>query len=128
MRDNPEDGSVTGGEAGPPPGPHEAGKTTGMDRDDRIALTVIAIVLGVVFIFILLGLEWLLSVLAGGVVAADGGVGFRSAFLTASGLSVLVMIVFAIVAGDGVVGEMPVMIAGFFLMLIFFTLSIALIF
>jgi hypothetical protein len=36
-------------------------------------------------------------------------------------------VVFALVAGDGVVGELPVMLVFFFVMVAFFTLSIAII-
>ena len=51
----------------------------------------------------------------------------RDAFLTALPLSFAVIILFALVAGDGLVGELGAMLLGFFVMLIFFTGSIALV-
>ncbi|MDW3118001.1 hypothetical protein [Roseovarius sp.] len=70
---------------------------------------------------------WVLSGVFGLAVGVSAGVGFRDAFIAAIVVSVLLMIVFAVVAGDGALGELTTMVIGFFVMVAFFTVSIALI-
>lgn len=94
-----------------------------MPTEDKVLLAV----LGLVAIGVLVGLRWVLSGMFGLAVGASAGVGFRDAFIAAIVVSVLLMIVFAVVAGDGALGELTTMVIGFFVMVAFFTVSIALI-
>jgi hypothetical protein len=59
--------------------------------------------------------------------AVDAGIGFRNAFFVSFGLSFFFMIIFSLFAGDGFVGELGIMLGGYFVMLVFFTVSIAVI-
>ncbi|MEP3669206.1 MAG: hypothetical protein ABJN42_20965 [Roseibium sp.] len=99
-----------------------------MSQGDKIALSAI----GAVFLVIALGLmlvaKWFLSTFFGMFQTIDDGLGFRTAFLIGTGISFATIILFAIVAGEGVVGELPTMIIGFFVMILFFTLSLAMVF
>jgi len=94
-----------------------------MPTEDKVLLTV----LGLVVVAVLVGLRWLLSGVFGLAVGASSGVGFRDAFIAAIAVSVLLIIMFTVVAGDGALGELTTMIIGFFVMVAFFTVSIALI-
>jgi hypothetical protein len=98
-----------------------------MPIEDKVAFGAILFVIGGLIIGALMLIRYFLGTM---VVVADGmsqGVGLRTAFLWAIGLSVTFMVLFALVAGDGVIGELTVMLVGFFVMLIFFTFSIAII-
>lgn len=99
----------------------------GLEREDKIALAVIGGAGALVVLGCLLALRWLLAGVMGIIDLETGGVGWRDAFVTAIVVSVAFILVFALFAGDGIVGELPTMILGFFLMLAFFTVSIALI-
>ena len=92
-----------------------------MPTEDKVALAVLAAVV----IGILLVVRWVMSALFGVAVGATSGVGFSDAFIAAIVLSIVLMLVFALFAGDGALGELPTMIIGFFLMVVFFTISIA---
>lgn len=98
-----------------------------LEKDDKIAITVLALLIGGVTISCLLVFRWLFVGVLGLIELDSGGVGWRSAFLSSIVLSFLFLVVFALVAGDGVVGELPVMLVFFFVMVAFFTLSIAII-
>lgn len=58
----------------------------------------------------------------------DDGIGLRVAAIIAATVAVLLMIVFAVAAGDGIIGEIQFMIPGFFLFFVFFWLMIAWVF
>ncbi|WP_019592392.1 hypothetical protein [Thioalkalivibrio sp. ALRh] len=58
----------------------------------------------------------------------DDGIGLQMAALVAAIVSVLVMLVFALAAGEGLIGELQFMIPGFFLFFVFFWLLLAWIF
>ncbi len=94
-----------------------------MPTEDKVLLAV----LGLVAIGALVGVRWVLSGVFGLAVGASAGVGFRDAFIAAIAVSVLLMVLFAVVAGDGALGELTTMVIGFFVMVAFFTVSIALI-
>lgn len=111
----------------PPPGPDPEPnrRPAGMPREDRVAFGLILAALCLIG----LGLIWGLSALLGlfGVVigATEAGVGLRDAFLVAVPVAFGVILLFALIAGDGLIGELGVMITGFFVMLLFFTGAIA---
>ena len=98
-----------------------------IDRDDKIALGFIAGIVVVVTLGVLVALRWLLAGMLGVIDLDTGGIGWRDAFWSAIVISFLFVLVFALVAGDGVIGEFGFMIAAFFLMVTFFTVSIAII-
>lgn len=56
------------------------------------------------------------------------GVGLRTAALVSVALSIVVVIVLALTAGDGLLGEFQYMVAAFFIFFLFFTVMIAWIF
>lgn len=58
----------------------------------------------------------------------DDGIGLRTSALVAAIVSVAVILVFALVAGEGLIGELQFMIPGFFLFFVFFWLMLAWVF
>lgn len=56
------------------------------------------------------------------------GMGLKTAVLWGFGVTVALFVVFALVAGDGLVGELPFMLGAFFLFFVVFSLLIAWIF
>lgn len=56
------------------------------------------------------------------------GLGLKSAAIIASVISIVVLILFAIFAGDGLIGEIQFMIPGFFTFFLFFWLMTAWVF
>jgi hypothetical protein len=58
----------------------------------------------------------------------DDGVSLRTAAIAGVAASVALLIVLAVAAGDGLVGEFQYMLAGFFLFFVFFTLFVAWVF
>lgn len=96
-----------------------------MAREDKIALIGISTIGAAFVISVLLALRFALGWFGYVTDAASDGIGFKSAFITSIGISFFFMLIFALFAGDGVVGELGLMVAGFFVMIVFFTLSIA---
>jgi hypothetical protein len=99
-----------------------------MPREDRVALMVILAVIGVVFAIVALLVKGVLATVLGAAAFAEQGVGLQSALLWGVGTSFAITLVFAIVAGDGIVGELPAMLAGFLTMTVFFTATLLFIF
>ncbi|WP_028955808.1 hypothetical protein [Sulfitobacter sp. 20_GPM-1509m] len=56
------------------------------------------------------------------------GLGLKTSAIVAAVVSVVVIVVFAIAAGDGLIGEFQFMVPGFFLFFIFFWLMTAWVF
>ncbi len=56
------------------------------------------------------------------------GLGLRTAAIIAAVVSFLVLIVFAIVSGDGIIGELAFVIPGFFVFFLFFWIMTAWVF
>ena len=81
---------------------------------------------------ILFGLMWGIHVVGSSVFgwfdAADAGLGIKSSLIAAVVISTILILLFTVVAGDGLVGELPSVVIGFFLLTAFFTFSIAWIF
>ena len=94
-------------------------------RDRREALRI---GLGLVVLVVLLGVA---ALLAGPVLQAifyeslEPGLGVKAAFAWGFGLTFAVFIVFAVVAGDGVIGELPIMLGAFLAFWVIFSLTIA---
>lgn len=100
----------------------------GMAREDKIALGVIGVVLAGIFIAVAVTVRWIGMAMFGVFAGAGAGMGFGSAFLAAIVIAFIVIIIFALVAGDGVIGELPTVLVGFFIMVIFFTATLAILF
>lgn len=98
-----------------------------MPIEDRIAFGVILLVICLISLGVIWALSAILGPMGGAVGAMQAGLGLRDAFLIALPVSFAVIILFALVAGDGLVGELGAMLIGFFVMLIFFTGVIAVI-
>ena len=112
----------------PPIGPGPSVRKAGIAKEDQIVLAVMAVIAAAVFIGCALTVRWVLQGMFGAFDDAAAGIGFRSAFLLGTGLATALMVLFAIVAGDGLLGELPTMIIGFFVMIAFFTMTIAFVF
>lgn len=91
-------------------------------RSIAIVLVLLVLVLGVAAVFMLPGLADLAAV------HLAPGLGLRDAALISFGVTVVLMIVFAIAAGDGFLGEIQFMLAAFFLFFLIIWLLAAWIF
>ena len=99
-----------------------------MEREDKIAFGFFLGLLCLVGLGIIFLIKWLGAALFGAFAAGTDGLGYRDAFLISLGLSFGVIVVFALVAGgEELLGELPFVLIGFFSLLIFFTLSLALV-
>mgnify|MGYP001488289187 CR=1 FL=1 len=93
--------------------------------DRRLSLILFLAILATLIVVVAVG--WF--VLGPAIVAAvEPGVGLRTAALIAFGLSLVVIVVMAIAAGDGLLGELPAMLLGFFAFFLIAWLMIAWIF
>lgn len=99
-----------------------------MDPVKRSELTTWAVVLSVAGVLILAGGWFALPLLEGSVESLNTGVTLKTAALWSFGITVLLLIVFAIAAGDSLIGELQFMLAAFFLFFVIITLLIAWIF
>lgn len=101
-------------------------------RDSRFALRVLlgfsALVAFLVALIVLAAATTLPGLSEWVSVTFDSGIGLKNAAIAAAVISVTVMIVFALAAGEGVIGEIQFMIPGFFLFFVFFWLMIAWVF
>lgn len=98
-----------------------------IDRDDKVALGVIAAVGAAITLGLLLAIRWLFAGVLGVMSLEDGGVGWQGAFVSAIVISFFFVLIMALIAGDGVIGEFGLMVIAFFLMVVFFTFSIAIV-
>ena len=99
-----------------------------MDPDKRSELRTWTVVLSVVGVLIVAGAWFGLPLLEGGVETLNTGVTLKTAALWSFGVTVLLLIVFAVAAGDSLIGELQFMLAGFFAFFVIITLLIAWIF
>lgn len=107
----------------PPPGPDPEPnrRPARMPREDRVALWLILAAICLIGLGLIWGLSALLGLLGVVIGATESGVGLRDAFLVSVPIAFGVILLFTLVAGDGLIGELGVMITGFFVMLLFFT-------
>jgi hypothetical protein len=99
-----------------------------MAREDKIALLVLGLIIAGVSLALMLGLQSVLGYFIDMNERWSEGIGLRTSFIVSLFISFFFVIVFALVAGEGVIGELGVMFVSFFSVLIFFTVSIAVIF
>ena len=99
------------------------------DRKDKNESRRIAMALIAMLIIVAVGAALILPAMTEGVTAAfSPGIGLKEAAVIAFFITVAVLIVFAIVSGDGLLGELQFMIAGFLVFFLIFWLMIAWIF
>lgn len=94
---------------------------------DRIAFGLILAVICLVGLGAVLLVESLFDLIGVALGAAQDGVGFRAAFLVSVPIGFGVILIFALIAGDGLVGELGMMLVGFLVLVFFFTGAIALV-
>ena len=99
-----------------------------MSTEKRGELRMWAVVLAVVGTLVVLGAWFGLPLLGEGATALDDGVTLKTAALWSFGVTVALMIVFAIAAGDGFIGELQYMLVAFFAFFVIITLLIAWVF
>ncbi len=104
----------------------------GDQRESRKAMRILygASVLGALFVaLVVFGAAVTLPGISEWVAATfDSGIGLPRAAIVAAVVSVVILIVFAVAAGEGLVGEIQFMISGFFVFFVFFWLLIAWVF
>lgn len=108
-------------------GDDDTGERSGMAREDRIAIAALSAIAVVLVVGLLVAIRAVLGALGASYGAISDGVGIRGGFIAGTGISPVLMIVMALVAGEGMVGELGVMILGFFVMTLFLTISVAVI-
>ncbi len=101
-----------------------------LDRRDarfaRRALLGTSALAALLIAILLLALATSMPLLSEWVTATfNDGIGLRAAALAAMVVSVVMIIVLAVFAGDGLIGELQFMIPGFFLFFVFFWLMLA---
>lgn len=99
-----------------------------MSADSRGDLRLLAIVLGVVALLGLLVIAVLLPATAPAVRALNAGMGLRDSVPWGFGVTVGLFVLFAVVAGDGLIGELQFMLASFFGFFLVLTALIAWVF
>ena len=99
-----------------------------MGTERRGELLMWGIVLGCGLVLVVLGAVFGLPLLEEFVVALEPGVGLKTAAVWSFGVTVVMFILFALVAGDGLIGEIQFMLGGFFLFFLIITLLIAWVF
>lgn len=94
------------------------------DESRQIAIVLIALVVmvGVAAVLLLPSLTDFVAV------HLEPGLGLKTAAIISFFVTVVLLLVFAVAAGDGVVGELPIMVLGFFLFFVFLWLMIAWVF
>lgn len=106
---------------------------SGLDeKDRRIALRLVLGVSTILALFVALIILAAATTLPGMsewvAVNFDSGMGLKNAAITSAIISVVILIVFAVASGDGIIGEIQFMIPGFFIFFIFFWLLLAWVF
>jgi len=99
-----------------------------MGTERRDELKMWGLVLGVGLVLVILGVVFGPPLLADITASLEPGVGVKSAAIWSFGVTFVMFLVFAIVAGDGLLGEIQFMLGGFFLFFVIITLLIAWVF
>ena len=99
-----------------------------MAEGSRGDLGVLAVVLTAGLVVLILGAVFGLPLLSEFAAALEPGMGLKQAALWGFGVTFVMFIVFAVAAGDGLIGELQFMLLGFFLFFAIITLLIAWIF
>lgn len=101
---------------------------TAMASNARSDLKLIAISLIVVVLLLVVAAGFLLPAAVPAVAALDAGMGLKQAVPWGFGVTVGLLALFALVAGDGLIGEIQFMLGSFFSFFLILTLLIAWVF
>jgi hypothetical protein len=96
-----------------------------MDTEKQSELKMWGIVLGIGLLLILLGVLFAPPLIQNIAATLEPGVGLKTASLWAFGVTFVMFLFFAVVAGDGLLGEIQYMLGSFFLFFVIITLLIA---
>lgn len=99
-----------------------------MGEGRRGDLRILAVVLTAGLAVVVLAAAFGLPLIKEFFTALEPGLGLKQAALWGFGVTFVMFIVFAVVAGEGVLGELEFMLLGFFLFFVIITLLIAWIF
>jgi hypothetical protein len=102
------------------------GETDNKDKNESRKIAIALIVLVAVLVFAIVIMLPFLTEIA--TVHLSPGLGIKDAALVSFFISIVIMVVFAIASGDGLLGEIQFIIAGFFLFFVIIWLLIAWIF
>ena len=98
----------------------------GTERSSELKMW--GLVLGIGLILVILGVVFGPPLLADLAASLEPGVGLKTASIWSFGVTFVMFLLFAIVAGDGLLGELQFMLGGFFLFFLVITLLIAWVF
>ena len=100
-----------------------------LDRQDQTESRKVFAVTALALVAICVAL-WIVVPEAVGVIATalEPGLGLRTASLISLVLSICVLLLFTVAAGDGAISELPFVLIGFFFFWVMFTLMLAWIF
>lgn len=99
-----------------------------MATEKQSELRMWAVILAVVGGLVLAGVLFGPPLLQESIGALDQGVGLKDAAIASFALTVVLFLVFAVAAGDGLLGELQFMLAGFFAFFVIITVLIAWVF
>jgi hypothetical protein len=99
-----------------------------MGSEKQSELKMWGVVLGIGLVLIVLGAIFAPPLLQGFIAALEPGIDLKTAVPWAFGVTFVMFIFFAVAAGDGLLGEIQYMLAGFFLFFVIITLLIAWVF
>ena len=99
-----------------------------MESQRQSELRLWALVLGIGLLLVVAGLLWGPPLLQDLMTALEPGVGLKTAATWSFGVTFVMFVLFALVAGDGLLGEIQFMLGGFFLFFVIITLLIAWVF
>ena len=99
-----------------------------MGTEQRSELKLWGIVLGIGLLLVIVGVVFGLPMLEGFFASLQPGVDIKTAAIWSFGVTIAMFVFFALVAGDGILGEFHFMLVGFFLFFVIITLLIAWIF
>ena len=99
-----------------------------MGSEKRDELKMWGSVLGLGLLLVTLGVVFGPPLLADLSSSLEPGVGLKTAAIWSFGVTFVMFLLFAIVAGDGLLGEIQFMLGGFFLFFVIITLLIAWVF
>jgi hypothetical protein len=99
-----------------------------MGSEQRSELKLWAVILGAGLLLVMLGAVFGLPMIKEFILLLEPGVGLKTAATWSFGVTVVMFVLFALVAGDGLLGELQFMLLGFFLFFAIITLLIAWVF
>ncbi len=99
-----------------------------MASEQRSEMKMWGVILGIGLLLVALGLVFGVPLLKEFIVLLEPGVDLKTAATWSFGVTFVMFLLFALVAGDGLLGEIQFMLGGFFLFFVIITLLIAWVF